>query len=109
MQYCSIELLLAIPKTSCSSKLDKICLNKLGLMVLSLANAVGAGTAIANWTEIATAIATAIVEDSYCRIISIGTFCVWEGIIACKSLLLCSSVARIGVPARSGNGANRRR
>ena len=81
-------------------------------MVLSLPDAVGAGTVIANTTEIATAIATAIVEDSYCRIISIGAFCVWEGIIACKSLLLCSSVARVGVPARSlraGNDANRRR
>ena len=66
-------------------------------MVLGLSDAVGVGTVITTGMEIAMATAmvimTAIVEDSCYRIISIGAFCVWEGIIACKSLLLCSSVA----------------
>ena len=66
---------------------------------------------MANRTEIATAmaIAMAIVEDSFCQIISIDAFCV-GGVVACKSRLLCSSVAQIGEPARSarsGDGAKR--
>ena len=49
----------------------------------------------------ATAIATAIVKDSFCRIISIDAFFL-------SGCLLCSSVAQIGEPARSGDGAKRR-
>ena len=40
-QHRWIELLLAIPKTSCSSKSDKIYLNKLGSMSLGLSDEVG--------------------------------------------------------------------
>ena len=40
-QHRWIELLLAIPKTSCSSKSDKIYLNKPGSMSLGLSDEVG--------------------------------------------------------------------
>ena len=76
-----MELLLAIPKPSYSSRSDNTCPNNPGQMALGLSDAVGVGMGIA------TAIAITIVEVCCSRIFS--TFGLLEGIISCKSRLLC--------------------